>query len=46
MEGHGGSAGGHYARYVTTQKNLREGLWWSTLHQDLKAHCKAYDISG
>jgi len=43
-EAHGAGAGGHYAGHVTAQKILRAGLWWLTLHQDSKAHCKAYDI--
>lgn len=44
MEAHGGDAGGHYAGYATTHKILRTGLWWPTLHQDSKAHCRACDI--
>jgi len=39
-----GVAGGHYAGCVTAQNILHTGLWWPTLHQDLKAHCKACDI--
>lgn len=43
-EAHGGAIGGHYAGHVTTHKILNAGLWWLTLHQDSKAHYKAYDI--
>lgn len=43
-EAHAGAAGGHYVGRVTMQKILCAGLWWPTLHQDSKAHCKAYDI--
>lgn len=44
MEAHGGTAGGNYAGRANTQKILRVGLWWLTLHQDPKAHCKVCDI--
>ena len=43
-EAHGGVAGGHYAGKAIVQKILRAGLWWPTLHQDSKTHCKACDI--
>ena len=45
MEVHGGTTRGHYAGHTTTQKILRIGLWWATLHQDSKSHCKACNIS-
>lgn len=41
-EAHGGTAGGHHVGQA--QNILRIGLWWPTLHQDSKAHCKAWDI--
>jgi len=41
---HGGPTGGHYAGRATTQKVLCAGLWWPTLHQDSKTHCKACDV--
>jgi len=43
-EAHGGVAGGDYAGRTIAQKFLCLGLWWPTLHQDSKAHSKAYDI--
>ena len=44
MEAHGGTAGGNYVARMIALNILRVGLWWPTLHQDLKVHCKAYDI--
>eukprot|EP00253_Pinus_taeda_P007870 PITA_07870 len=44
VDAHGGSVGGHYARRAVAQKILHAGLWWLTLHQDSKAHCKACDV--
>jgi hypothetical protein len=35
-ESHEGLARGHYAEKTTTQKVLRDGLWWPTLHRDDK----------
>ena len=43
-DAHGGVAGGHYAGKATTQKILKAGLWWPTLHTDGKKYCKAYDM--
>jgi len=43
-EAHGGVAGGHYAGKATTQKILRAGLWWPTLHKDAKEYCQACDV--
>ena len=40
---HGGAAGGHYVGKAIAQKVLRVGLWWSTLHKDSKAYCRACD---
>lgn len=44
MDADWGTARGHYARRVTTEKILCTGLWWPTLHQDSKAYCKACDM--
>jgi hypothetical protein len=41
---HEGHAGGHYAGKATTQKVLRVGLWWPTLHKDAKEYTRAYDV--
>jgi hypothetical protein len=35
-EAHEGIVGGHYAGKATVQKVLRAGLWWPTLHRDVK----------
>eukprot|EP00253_Pinus_taeda_P010946 PITA_10946 len=43
-EAHGGAVQGHYSGCATAQKILPVGLWCLTLHQDSKAHYKAYDI--
>jgi hypothetical protein len=40
-EAHEGIAGGHYAGKATTQKVLRAGLWWPTLHIDAKEYAIA-----
>jgi len=40
----GGVVGGHYAGWAEAQKILHFRLWWPTLHQDLKAYCRACDI--
>jgi len=44
VEAHGGAARGHYAGHAIAQKILRARLWWPTLNQDSKAHCKTCDI--
>jgi hypothetical protein len=44
VEAHQGIAGGHYAGKETTQKILRVGLWWPTLHKDAKEYYRAYDV--
>jgi hypothetical protein len=41
---HEGIVGGHYAGKSTTQKVLRAGLWWPTLHKDAKDYYRAYDV--
>jgi hypothetical protein len=43
-EAHEGIAGGHYAGKETTQKILRDGLWWPTLHKYAKEYYKACDV--
>ena len=43
-ETHGGVVGGHYAGRATTQKILRTGLWWPSLHQNSKAYCNTCDV--
>jgi hypothetical protein len=43
-EAHEGIAGGHYAGKETMQKVLRAGLWWPTLHKDVKEYYKACDV--
>jgi hypothetical protein len=35
-EAHKGIMGGYYVGRETTQKVLRAGLWWPTLHRDDK----------
>jgi hypothetical protein len=44
LEAHEGIAGGHYSGKTTTQKILRAGLWWTTLHKDDKEYYKACDV--
>ena len=44
VEAHEGIVGGHYAGKGTTQKVLRAGLWWPTLHKDAKEYYKACDV--
>jgi hypothetical protein len=39
VEAHEGLAGGHYAGKSIAQKVLRVGLWWPTIHRDLKEYC-------
>jgi hypothetical protein len=43
-EAHEGITGGHYARKENAQKVLRVGLWWPTLHKDVKDYYKACDV--
>jgi hypothetical protein len=43
-EPHEGIARGHYEGKETTQKVLRDGLWWPTLHKDAKDYYKACDV--
>jgi hypothetical protein len=41
---HEGIVGGHYARKEIVQKVLRAGLWWPTLHRDVKNYYRACDV--
>jgi len=43
-EAHGGLSGGHYTWKATTQKILKVGLWWPTLHKDAKEYCQTCDV--
>jgi hypothetical protein len=43
-EAHEGIAGGHYAGKETTQKVLRVGLWWPTLHKYAKDYYSSCDV--
>jgi hypothetical protein len=43
-EAHEGITGGNYAGKETTQKVLRVGLWWPTLHKDVKEYYRACDV--
>jgi hypothetical protein len=44
VESHEGIVGGHYAGKTITQKVLRAGLWWPTLHRYAKDYQRAYDV--
>jgi hypothetical protein len=39
-EAHEGNIGGNYAGKAITQKVLRVGLWWPTVHKDAKEYCQ------
>jgi hypothetical protein len=39
VESHEGIVGGHYAGKDTVHKVLHIGLWWPTIHKDLKEYC-------
>jgi hypothetical protein len=41
---HEGITGEHYVGKETTQKVLRAGLWWPTLHKDDKDYHKGCDV--
>jgi hypothetical protein len=43
-EAHEGIGGGNYGGKETTDKFLRAGLWWPTLHRDAKDYSKACDV--
>jgi hypothetical protein len=44
VEDHEGIVGGHYAGKSTTQKVLRIGPWWSTIHIYEKEYCQRCDL--
>jgi hypothetical protein len=44
VESHEGITRRHYAGKATTQKVLRVGLWWPTLHRDAKGYYRACDV--
>jgi hypothetical protein len=44
VKAHEGIVGGNYAGKETTQKVLRTGLWWPTLHRDAKEYYRACDV--
>ena len=41
---HAGATGGHYAGKATTQLILTAGLWWPTIHKDVREYCHSCDI--
>jgi hypothetical protein len=43
-EAHEGITGGHYTGTATTQKVLRDGLWWPTLYRDAKDYARSSDV--
>jgi hypothetical protein len=43
-ETHEGIARGHYAGKAITHKVLHGGLWWPTIHRDLKEYCQRCDV--
>jgi hypothetical protein len=43
-EAHEGIAEGKYAGKATVQKVLRAGLWWTTLHRDVKDYYRACNV--
>jgi hypothetical protein len=43
-EVHDGIVGGHYAGRETAQNILCAGIWWPTLHKDVKEYCQSCDV--
>jgi hypothetical protein len=41
---HEGIIGGYYVGKATTQKGLRAGLWWPTLHRDGKYYYRSCNV--
>jgi hypothetical protein len=44
VESHEGIAGGHYEGKATTQKALRVGLWWPTVHKYAMEYFQNCDV--
>ena len=44
VEAHEGIYGGNYAGKATTQKVLRVGIWWPTVHKDAKEYFQTCDV--
>jgi hypothetical protein len=44
VESHQGIARGHYTGKSTAQKLLHVGLWWPTIHRDLKEYFQRCDV--
>jgi hypothetical protein len=44
VESHEGIIGGNYVGKATVQKVLHEGLWWPTIHKDLKEYCQGCNV--
>jgi hypothetical protein len=43
-EAHEGIARGHYAGKLIVHNILHTGLWWPTVHKDLKEYCQNCDV--
>jgi len=43
-EAHDRIASGHCAGRATAQNIVCPGLWWPTLHKDVKEYCKSCDV--
>ena len=44
VEAHAGIVGGHYSGNPIVQKVLTVGLWWPTLHKDVKEFFRSCDV--
>ena len=43
-EAHAGITSGHYSGKPTAQNILTVGLWWPTLHKEVKEFCRSCDV--
>jgi hypothetical protein len=43
-EEHEEIVGGNYEKDPTTKKVMHAGLWWPTVHKDVKEYCHTYDV--